>query len=119
MTVLKKILNWIKHYWYIALTALAVGISLFLFRDKTESLLEAMKRNHEDYKEHSKETGRIHDRNVAERDANLSSAREERAAAEKEHQEELKKIKKEKEELEKALKDDEDLASKINEEFGL
>ena len=115
---LSKAWLWLKNYWYVPLSLLAIGVSYIFFKEKSASMVEALMKNREGHKEQTKKIDEIHENHIKERDNNLDVMSKELKKERARHDRAQKKIEKKKKDLIKKLKK-KDLASEINKEFNL
>lgn len=119
MSFLKKVGAWLKKYWYLALTFVAVGVSLLLFGDKSKSLAKLLDEQRKDNDTHRKEVEEITENQIEERDSHVSDFLDKKDELDARREEKLEQIEKEKKERVEELKKEDDLASKIEKEFDL
>ena len=120
--VIKKWLSkawlWLKNYWYIPLSLLAIGVSSIFFKEKAASLTKAFMENRESYKEQAKKVDEIHENEIKERNSNLNIMSKELKKEQARHDKAQKKIEKNKKSVVKELKG-KDLAKELDKEFDL
>lgn len=109
---------WLKHHWYIPLSAIAILVSYVLFKEKAESLTKALMDNREGYKEQAKKIDEIHDKQISERNKHLKETDEKLKELDAKHEDNIKKIEEKKEQIVEEIKD-RDLADALDKEFGL
>lgn len=113
-----KSLLWVKHNWYIPLSLIAIAVSYVLFKEKADSLVQALMDNRDGYKEQVQKVNEIHDKQISERNKNLAAKDKKVKELNAEHEERMNMIEDKKDALVEELKE-KDLASELDKEFNL
>jgi len=114
---MKKVIAWLKRYWYLALTFVAAGVSLILLGKKSENFLNALIDQREDDKERGIQLERIHDKQISERDSHIDEHAENLKKIDEESRARLAAIEENKLEIVSDLIAKDDLASELDKEF--
>jgi len=68
---MKKIYVWIKNHWYIPLSLLAAAVTWFFFRQKSQLMVENVKKTREAHKKEIEIIENAHEKEVFSRDKSL------------------------------------------------
>jgi len=91
-TFIKKAYVWVKNHWYIPLSLLTASIVWFFFRQKSQAMIENVKKTRESHKEEIKIIEESHEKEILSRDKSLNNFVENSKFLDKELEEKIKEI---------------------------
>ena len=121
---LKKLMVFIKNYWYIPFVLVVFSISALMFRSNNKRMIEMLKSSIQNYEKEIDILKKSHEKEIEERDKLLDQYNNVIGELEKQFEEKKdildeKKRKEVKEIVEKYRDDNEALAKKLSEKFGV